>query len=356
MKNNEFKTLMNELKNELATCKATVEAIKEIETRYATRSLTDKQYAAVENACAERYIDIASEHNCDNRVPDEEVRFTESEWEEFYGNAVVSFCKLETVEDCEKLIALHHTLYDGARALSDEMRAQLEEIGHNRIKALNRKGGKHMSNKKNSTPADKKPAQTTEAPVEVLKGEVIDTKNEVEINAAIDRIASKVENIGKGYLDIVGDVARLRKFEAWKLTGHKSLYALCADKFGMARGTVANLEAVFKKYGDPETFTLTDACAGMSLRAMLAEIDAEKRAALEDKNGTPAEDGGDGEAPADGKKKGKVETLVSITWELAGDDWNTDAILEQIAKQLANNPDAKEAFPDGACVTFTITK
>ena len=222
--------------------------------------------------------------------------------------------------------------------------------------ANTQKGGKHMSDKKNNTPADNKPAQTTEQPVEVLKGEVIDTKNEVEINAAIDRIASKVENIGKGYLDIVGDVARLRKYEAWKLTGHKSLYALCADKFGMARGTVANLEAVFKKYGDPETFTLTDACAGMSLRAMLAEIDAEKRAALEDKNGTPAEDGGDGEAPADNKKKGKVETLVSITWELAGDDWNTDAILEQIAKQLANNPDAKEAFPDGACVTFTITK
>lgn len=227
--------------------------------------------------------------------------------------------------------------------------------------ANTKKGGKHMSNKKKETPADVQPAQTTEAqtteaPVEVLKGEVIDTKNETEINAAIDRIASKVENIGKGYLDIVGDVARLRKYEAWKLTGHKSLYALCADKFGMARGTVANLEAVFKKYGDPETFTLTDACAGMSLRAMLAEIDAEKRAALEDKNGTPAEDGGDGEAPADNKKKGKVETLVSITWELAGDDWNTDAILEQIAKQLANNPDAKEAFPDGACVTFTITK
>lgn len=231
-----------------------------------------------------------------------------------------------------------------------------KETAKELAKLEQKKGGKHMSNKKNNTPADNKPAQTTEQPVEVLKGEVIDTKNETEINAAIDRIASKVENIGKGYLDIVGDVARLRKYEAWKLTGHKSLYALCADKFGMARGTVANLEAVFKKYGDPETFTLTDACAGMSLRAMLAEIDAEKRAALEDKNGTPAEDGGDGEAPADNKKKGKVETLVSITWELAGDDWNTDAILEQIAKQLAKNPDAKEAFPDGACVTFTITK
>lgn len=375
MKNNEFKALINNVTDKVARAYAAADCDKLTQVGdylYDYRKENPERFTARQNEIVEDIfgdinakiaeldsefyeVDDREEPNFDNRVPDEEVRFTESEWEEFYGNAVVSFCKLETVEDCEKLIALHHTLYDGARALSDEMRAQLEEIGHNRIKALNRKGGKHMSNKKNNK-ADNKPAQTTEAPVEVLKGEVIDTKNEVEINAAIDRIASKVENIGKGYLDIVGDVARLRKYEAWKLTGHKSLYALCADKFGMARGTVANLEAVFKKYGDPETFTLTDACAGMSLRAMLAEIDAEKRAALEDKNGTPAEDGGDGEAPADNKKKGKVETLVSITWELAGDDWNTDAILEQIAKQLANNPDAKEAFPDGACVTFTITK
>lgn len=227
------------------------------------------------------------------------------------------------------------------------------------LELTNKKGDKQMS-KKNTTPADTQPAQNTEqpteapAPVEVLKGEVIDTKQEKAINAAIDRISKKVENIGKGYLDIVGDVARLRSLEAWKVTGHKSLYDLCADKFGMARGTVANLEAVFKKYGDPETFKLTDACAGMSLREMLAAISEEKKALKGEVAGEPADGEESGEAGDKGGKK-KAETLISITWELAGDDWNVDAILEEIRKQLEANPDAKEAFPDGANVSFTIT-
>lgn len=224
---------------------------------------------------------------------------------------------------------------------------------------INTKGDKQMSNKKeNTTPADTQPAQNaeqpTEAPVEVLKGEVIDTKQEKAINAAIDRISKKVENIGKGYLDIVGDVARLRSLEAWKVTGHKSLYDLCADKFGMARGTVANLEAVFKKYGDPETFKLTNACAGMSLREMLAAISEEKKALKGEVAGEPADGEESGEAGDKGSKK-KAESLISITWELAGDDWNVEAILEEIRKQLEANPDAKEAFPDGANVSFTIT-
>lgn len=226
---------------------------------------------------------------------------------------------------------------------------------------VNEQKGKVTSkmSKKKEAPADVQPAQTPEqpieapAPVEVLKGEVIETKNEAEINAAIGRISTVIDTIGRGYLEIVGDVARLRKFEAWKLTGHKNLYELCADKFGMSKGTVHNLEVVFKKYGDPETFQLTDACAGMSLREMLQNIDAEKKAIAGEVAGEAAD--GDGNGEATDSKKTKTQTIINVSYELAGDDWDADAILDEIRKQLEQNPDAKEAFPDGATVNFTIS-
>ena len=246
--------------------------------------------------------------------------------------------------------------------LFDMFDSKLAEL----VAKAEQKGGKKMPKNIKKNPAGEQPAQTpaaqsaeqpttAPAPVEVLKGEVINTKDEAEINAAIDRISSKVVSIGRGYLDIVGDVARLRNLKAWKITGHKSLYDLCADKFGMSRATVGNLEAVFKKYGNPETYTLKDECANMSLREMLSNIAEEKKALKGETAGEPADgEAGDGagEAPA---KKGKAQTLINVTWELAGDDWDIDAILDNIRKQLEANPDAKEAFPDGANVAFTIT-
>lgn len=284
-----------------------------------------------------------------------------------FKNYVTEFkASLENVKSIKEVNELANLYNQDTDKFTDRQIDALYDMFDSKLAELvakAEKGDKQMS-KKNTTPADTqpaenndmemKPAQPDPAPVEVLKGEVIDTKQEKAINAAIDRISKKVENIGKGYLDIVGDVARLRSLEAWKVTGHKSLYDLCADKFGMARGTVANLEAVFKKYGDPETFKLTDACAGMSLREMLAAISEEKKALKGEVAGEPADGEENGEAGDKGGKK-KAETLISITWELAGDDWNVDAILEEIRKQLEANPDAKEAFPDGANVSFTIT-
>lgn len=244
----------------------------------------------------------------------------------------------------------------GDVVLTDKQADKCAQAVIDRISELTAKGmvTSEMSKKKEA-PADVQSAQpeTAPAPVEVLKGEVIETKNEAEINAAIGRISTVIDTIGRGYLEIVGDVARLRKFEAWKLTGHKNLYELCADKFGMSKGTVHNLEVVFKKYGDPETFQLTDACAGMSLREMLQNIDAEKKAIAGEVAGEAAD--GDGNGEATDSKKTKAQTLINVSYELAGDDWDVEAILDEIRKQLEQNPDAKEAFPDGATVNFTIS-
>lgn len=307
-----------------------------------------------------------------------------AEFKKYYNEMKDCFtdCPIKTLEECRAMENLYRTaelLTDKQDAAIAAYFAEIELDLHDAIIAKNaavemakasanggwkkgrtQKGDKHMSNKKKENtkaPADVQPAQTPEqpetAPVEVLKGEVIETKNEAEINAAIGRISTVIDTIGRGYLEIVGDVARLRKFEAWKLTGHKNLYELCADKFGMSKGTVHNLEVVFKKYGDPETFQLTDACAGMSLREMLQNIDAEKKAIAGEVAGEAAD--GDGNGEATDSKKTKAQTLISVSYELAGDDWDADAILDEIRKQLEQNPDAKEAFPDGATVNFTIS-
>ncbi len=278
-------------------------------------------------------------------------------WKDYDSNEETKFTEKQYMALCDIFTEQR------AAVIARKTAIELERLAKHTAEVEAKKGGKQrMSNKKKQNteaPADVQPAQTPEqpetapAPVEVLKGEVIETKNEAEINAAIGRISTVIDTIGRGYLEIVGDVARLRKFEAWKLTGHKNLYELCADKFGMSKGTVHNLEVVFKKYGDPETFQLTDACAGMSLREMLQNIDAEKKAIAGEVAGEAAD--GDGNGEATDSKKTKAQTIISVSYELAGDDWDADAILDEIRKQLEQNPDAKEAFPDGATVNFTIS-
>lgn len=208
--------------------------------------------------------------------------------------------------------------------------------------------GKHMSNKNEGN----KPAEQPTAPVEVLKGEVIDTKVEKEVNAAIGRITAKVDKISKGYLDIVGDVARLRALKAWKITGHKSMYDLCADKFGMSRATVGNLEAIFARYGNKETYRLTDEAEGLSVRQMLANIKTEKTAELEDKGGESEDSESNGGNGGKSGKGGKIETLTNLSIQL-GADWSIEEILEEIKAQLTEQ---NAVYPEGATLTLTITK
>lgn len=226
--------------------------------------------------------------------------------------------------------------------------ARLAQLTAAEMAKAQKGSGKHMSNKNEGN----KPAEQPTAPVEVLKGEVIDTKTEKQVTAAIERISAKVEKIGKGYLEIVGDVARLRALKAWKITGHKSMYDLCADKFGMSRATVGNLEAIFARYGNKETFKLTDEAEGLSVRQMLANIKSEKTAELEDKNGEPADGEGAGAGAGKGEKKGKIETLTSISFEISA-EWSIDEMLEELKAQLTEQG---ASYPDGATLTLTITK
>lgn len=206
------------------------------------------------------------------------------------------------------------------------------------------KGGKEMPEeiKNEVTEEVTEEVTTEETKPEVLKGEVIDRKEEKKVAATIERVSKKIDAIGKGYLAIVGDVTRLYDLKAWKYTGHKDLYQLCADKFGMARGTVSNLRKIFERFGNRETYQLTDECKEMSLRQMLATIKAEDTAQLEDKNGGAGEGDGDGNGGEEKTSK-KPETLVSIDFELVGDGWDAKAIVEKLAEQL-----------EAACADLTL--
>ena len=275
-----------------------------------------------------------------------------------FKNYVAEFkASVESAKSVKEVNALANLYNKDTEKFTDKQMNALYEIFDARLAQLTavkmadtKKGGKqNMETKKN--PA----AQTaTTEPVEVLKGEVIDTKTEKQVTAAIERISAKVEKIGKGYLEIVGDVARLRALKAWKITGHKSMYDLCADKFGMSRATVGNLEAIFARYGNKETFKLTDEAEGLSVRQMLANIKSEKTAELEDKNGEPAdgEGAGAGAGAGKGEKKGKIETLTSISFEISA-EWSIDEMLEELKAQLTEQG---AAYPDGATLTLTITK
>lgn len=335
------------------------------------RNLDEEREAqAMSNWDNEEFVEVDDREELTPHNP--EIMDDET-FNKFYDSVVGEFANCESVAEVDEANEFFNSeIAAGVLVLTTEQSIKCANVFMQRRNELahpikaSKKGGKKMPKNVKKNPAGEQPAQTpaaqpaeqpttAPAPVEVLKGEVINTKDEAEINAAIDRISSKVVSIGRGYLDIVGDVARLRNLKAWKITGHKSLYDLCADKFGMSRATVGNLEAVFKKYGNPETYTLKDECANMSLREMLSNIAEEKKALKGETAGEPADgEAGDdaGEAPA---KKGKSQTLINVTWELAGDDWDIDAILDNIRKQLEANPDAKEAFPDGANVAFTIT-
>ena len=207
----------------------------------------------------------------------------------------------------------------------------------NEIKELKNTAAKKAENTKRKVASmaqtEEKKVETKaveETKPEVLKGEVIDTKDEKAVFASIEKVTKKIDTIGKGYISIIGDVAKIKALKGWKYTGNKDFYELCADKFGMARGTVSNLMKIFERYGDKETFKLTDECKDMSVREMLRNIESEKLAAIEDKGG---DGNGDGEAK-DSKKPAKPEVLVSIDFETVGDGWDAKAIIKALSVQL----------------------
>lgn len=178
---------------------------------------------------------------------------------------------------------------------------------------------------------------------EEVKNEVV-TKGETtapatgdkKIDAAVSRIEKKIGTIEKGYLGIIGDVAYLAENDGAKALGYKNIYELCADKFGMARGTVHNLLSIYKRFGDGN-YGLTAEANGMGVRALLAQITNERdaRKALEDNGGATVTDGdGDDEDTENTSKDSKAKVDIIDFDFTNADKWSVDDLLDKIREEL----------------------
>lgn len=291
-----------------------------------------------------------------------------TEFKNYYNTLTKALESATTCEEVDLLNNVYTSAYELKEInLTEAQAVKCADALAARYFELRKDVTSEMSNKKkNTTPVDvnteaKEPVDVnteveakTEAPAEVLKGEVISTKDEAEVAEVIDRISDKVDAIGRGYLEIVGDVARLYDLKGWTITGHKNIYELCADKFGMARGTVSNLRKVFERYGDKDTYKLTDEADGLSLRAMLANIASENQAAIADKNGAAESEDGDTEATAEAPAKNKKpEAICNIEFDILGGEWDVEALAAELKAMMEK---AEADLSKDCKVSLTITR
>lgn len=132
-----------------------------------------------------------------------------------------------------------------------------------------------------------------------------------EATAIIEKVQKTLSKIEKGYLSIAGDVARLRDGKAWKKTGHKNLYDLCAECFGMSRGTVSNMCQIYDRFGDGD-YKLEKEAGEKKVTELLSIIKEEKEPEKK-----PEEIGEQviEEKPKKGKRKRTVQTFEYTTIE-----------------------------------------
>lgn len=184
---------------------------------------------------------------------------------------------------------------------------------------------------------------TENTAIETVKGEIV-AISEKEVNATIKRVQTKINSIEKGYLSIIGDVAKLKEADAHKTRNFKNFYIMCQELFGMSRGTVHNLLSIYERFGDGN-YQLTDEAKEMSVRQMLEIIANEKNPKIETTAEADSAEETDGEETETSESKNvSRETLATLEITTA----NVDEVFEAIKSALS----AGEA--DGE-LTFKIT-
>lgn len=166
--------------------------------------------------------------------------------------------------------------------------------------------------------------------VETVKGEIV-AISEKEVNATIKRVQSKINSIEKGYLSIIGDVAKLKEADAHKARNFKNFYIMCQELFGMSRGTVHNLLSIYERFGDGN-YQLTDEAKEMSVRQMLEIIANEKNPKIETTADADSAEETDGDEATETNENKNVsrETLATLEITTA----NVDEVFEAIKSAL----------------------
>lgn len=177
--------------------------------------------------------------------------------------------------------------------------------------------------------------------IETVKGEIVEI-SEKDVNAAIKRVQNKINSIEKGYISIIGDVAKLKAADAHKTRNFKNFYIMCQELFGMSRGTVHNLLSIYERFGNGN-WELTDEAKEMSVRQMLEIIKNENNPQIEEKTEASADAESDGEGESEENETANVsrETLATIEITTA----NLDEVFEAINSALcAGNTDGELTF------------
>lgn len=190
----------------------------------------------------------------------------------------------------------------------------------------------------------------------MINGYEIDVATSKEIEKRIKKVGSKINAISKGYLSICGDVAYFRDTKAHLITGHKNLYDLCAERFGMARGTVSNLVQIYDRWGSD--YALSDAIGKRKITELLAELKELKK--LEDPDaGNGGEDPGTGDVGEDGEDPengSAVSPHAAYSFEVHSADWSMENIVEEMTKHFHDG--VVKGFPEqllpGDKITLTI--
>lgn len=102
------------------------------------------------------------------------------------------------------------------------------------------------------------------------------------------KLVSQLDKAGtavvKGYYAMIALVAKARDTKLYLSVpdgdgeiGYKNIYDMCADRYGMSRGTVGNLLKIFKQFYDYETYKPLPDFANLSYSQLLSEIPERKK-------------------------------------------------------------------------------
>lgn len=142
---------------------------------------------------------------------------------------------------------------------------------------------KNTSKKTTAQKATVKKPSATPAPLEIVTTPKMTDK---QIDTTLAKIKKAVDTIertaSKGYISIVGDVAKLKDSKAYETKGYKNIAELTAKEFGMSKGTTYNLLAIANRFC--KDYQLTDEAKELSIRDMLEKIADEKKPRIEDKS------------------------------------------------------------------------
>ena len=179
---------------------------------------------------------------------------------------------------------------------------------------------------------------------------IIDATDEKKIYQTIERAKVKFDKIQKGYIELVGDIAYLNEMQAYQLTGHKSIYSLCAEKFGMGRTMVYNLLQIYARFG--KNYDLVEEAKELTLRQMLGQIKEEKKKLAEKNTASGSSEVSSGSSceGSPEKKRTKHETILDFNFQNAI-EWNGDELLDKLREEI----DESLIIPEGAKIIITIT-